>query len=132
MLLWSTSLLGAVFPLPRVLWAMSADGLLFKFLSQVSDRTQTPVLATIISGLLAGPSFFWSCYALITSNSSLVAKLLWALLIAWRVLCTQYNGELLRLLHTLIIYDGEGSLVTLGSLSIIQLIYFLNLNYKYW
>ncbi|XP_014285825.1 cationic amino acid transporter 2 isoform X1 [Halyomorpha halys] len=49
-----TSLLGAVFPLPRILWAMSADGLLPKFLSYVSDYTQTPIVATVLSGIFAG------------------------------------------------------------------------------
>lgn len=48
-----TSLLGAMFPLPRVLYAMSTDGIIFKKLRTVHPKTQTPVLATILSGLLA-------------------------------------------------------------------------------
>ncbi|CAH2006515.1 unnamed protein product [Acanthoscelides obtectus] len=49
-----TSLLGAMFPLPRVVYAMSSDGLIFKFLAKVSPRTKTPLLATVLSGLLSG------------------------------------------------------------------------------
>ncbi|XP_037939963.1 cationic amino acid transporter 3 [Teleopsis dalmanni] len=48
-----TSLLGAMFPLPRILYAMGNDGIMFKKLSTVHDYTQTPLLATIISGIFA-------------------------------------------------------------------------------
>lgn len=48
-----TSLLGAMFPLPRVIYAMSSDGLLYKFMKKVNVKTKTPAIATFLSGFLA-------------------------------------------------------------------------------
>nr|CAD7439575.1 unnamed protein product [Timema bartmani] len=48
------SLLGALFPLPRVMYAMSSDGLVFRSLGNVHPRFQTPVVGTILAGLLTG------------------------------------------------------------------------------
>ncbi|KAK6617830.1 hypothetical protein RUM43_014058 [Polyplax serrata] len=49
-----TSLLGAMFPLPRILYAMGNDGILFKIFSKVNNKTKTPLISTILSGMLAG------------------------------------------------------------------------------
>ncbi|CAH1099306.1 unnamed protein product [Psylliodes chrysocephalus] len=49
-----TSMLGAMFPLPRVLYAMAKDGIIFKQVAIVSKKTKTPIFATILSGLLSG------------------------------------------------------------------------------
>lgn len=42
-----------MFPLPRVIYAMASDGLLYDIFKRVNERTHTPVIATLLSGLLA-------------------------------------------------------------------------------
>jgi len=53
----SYSLIGTMFPLPRILYAMSCDGLLFSMFSDIHPKYQTPLLATLLSGLLAGKHY---------------------------------------------------------------------------
>ncbi|XP_071446749.1 cationic amino acid transporter 2 [Hetaerina americana] len=50
----TTSLMGSIFPLPRIFYAMANDGLIFKGLAKVHPKTQTPLIATILAGALAG------------------------------------------------------------------------------
>lgn len=65
-----TSLLGAMFPLPRVLYAMSSDGLLYSVFRTVNKRTKTPLNATFISGVIA------AVMALIFDLHQLIGKIL--------------------------------------------------------
>lgn len=48
-----SGLLGALFSMPRILYSMACDGLLFRFMSKVHPKFKTPMNATIISGLVA-------------------------------------------------------------------------------
>lgn len=50
----TTSLLGALYPLPRIQYAMASDGLIFRALADVNPRFKTPLKATTISGIFAG------------------------------------------------------------------------------
>ncbi|TNN51869.1 Cationic amino acid transporter 2 [Liparis tanakae] len=50
----STSLLGSIFPMPRVIYAMAQDGVLFKVLARINPKTKTPLIATMTSGVVAG------------------------------------------------------------------------------
>lgn len=49
-----TSLMGSMFPLPRIVYAMATDGLLFKFMGEVSSKHKTPLNSTLLTGFLTG------------------------------------------------------------------------------
>ncbi|KAK5644990.1 hypothetical protein RI129_006290 [Pyrocoelia pectoralis] len=48
------SLFGAMFPLPRIIYAMANDGIIFKFLGKVNSRFHTPLIGTLLAGILTG------------------------------------------------------------------------------
>jgi cationic amino acid transporter 2 len=48
------SLFGAMFPLPRVIYAIAVDGLLFEVFAKVHDKFKTPFWGTMIAGVLTG------------------------------------------------------------------------------
>lgn len=48
------SLFGAMFPLPRIIYAIAQDGLIFRFLGDVNAKFQTPVTGTLCAALLTG------------------------------------------------------------------------------
>lgn len=43
-----------MFPMPRVIYAMAEDGLLFRGLARIHTSTHTPIVATVVSGIIAG------------------------------------------------------------------------------
>ncbi|XP_055311081.1 cationic amino acid transporter 2 [Sitodiplosis mosellana] len=48
------SLMGSIFPLPRIVYAMSNDGLIFEWMGRIHPRFQTPMLGTLFVGTLTG------------------------------------------------------------------------------
>jgi len=49
----TSSLIGAVIPMPRILYNMSKDGLVFNWCAKVSKKNGSPVNATIVAGVVA-------------------------------------------------------------------------------
>ena len=43
-----------MFTMPRLIYAMAEDGLLFRGLAQLHGRRGTPIWAILVSGMLAG------------------------------------------------------------------------------
>ncbi|CAD1475285.1 unnamed protein product, partial [Heterotrigona itama] len=87
-----TSMLGAMFPLPRILYAMGSDGVIFKQLAIVNPRTMTPIWGTVVSGLLIGVmTLIFNLQQLIDMMS--IGTLLAYTIVAISVLILRYQAK---------------------------------------
>ena len=87
-----TSLLGAMFPLPRILYAMGSDGIIFKRLARVHPKTMTPIFGTVMSGLFTGAmTLIFNLQQLIDMMS--IGTLLAYTIVAISVLILRYQGK---------------------------------------
>ncbi|KAH8296008.1 hypothetical protein KR054_000522 [Drosophila jambulina] len=94
------SLFGALFPLPRVMYSMAQDGLLFRFLGKVSPRFRVPVTGSIVAAL------FTAVIAGLFDLAQLVSLLSIGTLLAYSVVAISIM--LLRYMDYCEVEDNQG------------------------
>ena len=85
------ALLGLVYAMPRCIYAMAQDGLIFKTLAKIYPRTQVPVIATVLGCIgIAIFAFLFSLTELAEFMS--IGTLLAYLIIALAVIVLRYSS----------------------------------------
>ncbi|XP_060992574.1 cationic amino acid transporter 3-like [Dama dama] len=88
----TSSLLGVLFPMPRVIYSMADDGLLFQGLARIHASTRTPVTATLASGILAAVmALLFELRDLVELSS--IGTLLAYIMVAFSVLVLRYQPD---------------------------------------
>ncbi|XP_017778201.1 PREDICTED: cationic amino acid transporter 4 [Nicrophorus vespilloides] len=100
----TTTLFGSLFSLPRCMYAMASDGLLFSFLGDVNSKTQVPLTNLVISGV------FSATIALLFDLEKLVEFMSIGTLLAYTIVSA--SVIILRYRPTL---SPSRSILTLGS-----------------
>ena len=95
----TASIMGSMFPLSRGIYAMAQDGLVFRCLGRISRKTDTPVIATSVFGvLIAASALLFDLDALIQMMS--IGTLMAYTLVAVSVLVLHYQREQVSRPHT--------------------------------
>ncbi|CAL4073504.1 unnamed protein product [Meganyctiphanes norvegica] len=96
----TVSMFGSFFSLPRIVYAMAKDGLIFQSLSAIWNVTGTPALATIIFGVGASlAALFFSLHMLVEMMS--IGTLLAYTLVSMCVLILRYQPHSKTLIELL-------------------------------
>lgn len=95
-----SSLFGAMFPLPRIIYALADDGLIFEVFSRIHPKFRTPFYGTLIAGLLTG------LLSMLFNLNQLVSMLsigTVSLNKNWKVKYLIFSKFIFRLWHTLLL-----------------------------
>lgn len=86
----STALMNCIFPMPRIVYAIAQDGLMPTWLSKISSKYNTPLNATVASGVVAAiMAFIFDISAL--ANLMSVGTLMAYTIVAFCVLVLRYR-----------------------------------------
>ena len=84
--------MGSMFPLTRGVYAMAQDGLVFRCLGRINRATNTPVVASVVFGvMIAAAALLFDLDALIQMMS--IGTLMAYTLVAVSVLVLHYQRE---------------------------------------